>query len=178
MKIICQVKQFHALIQETPEIEGQVKLQRAGSYITSRAHVNATEKINTLQNPHNFESPTCASGLFKRGAAGNNEMWGVMAAEGGACQPSCPVRPICIIGHFRFQVPFYFLAGRFKGQNTHAAEQIGVAGTLHCFWFMRTTYPREENKWKVVRRIKSRDTLRFSHVIVLFLQCRPHKHRQ
>lgn len=48
MKIICQLKQFHAPIQETPEVEGQVKLQSAlaGSYITPGEYVNTSKKIN------------------------------------------------------------------------------------------------------------------------------------
>lgn len=48
MKIICQLKQFHAPIQETPEVEGQVKLQSAlaGSYITPGEYVNTSTKIN------------------------------------------------------------------------------------------------------------------------------------
>lgn len=50
-------------------------------------------------------------------------------AGGNASLPA-PVRPLCIIGHFRFQVPFYFPSGRFKGQNTRAAEQTGV----FCHW--------------------------------------------
>lgn len=42
---------------------------------------------------------------------------------------------------------FIFSTGRFKGQNTRAAEQTGVflvTGALYCFCFMGTT--REERK--------------------------------
>lgn len=161
MKIICQVKQFHAPIQETPEIEGRVKLQsaRAGSYITSRAYVNATKKINKVQKLNNFECETCAPGLFMSGAAGNDEMWGATSG-GGKCQPSCPRQATLYYWTLPVPSPLYFPVGRFKGQNTHAAEQIGVTGTLYCFWFMGTTYAREKNKWKVGLRMTSGDAFR------------------